>query len=295
MISLEGDRGKGSCRSYGGFNLFDALSNCGGLLDAFGGHALAAGLNVKRENIDALRAALGEYYRENPPSGEEGVNPDVLVDAAEMLSMRCVSSLEELEPCGAGNPRPVFCITDAQLVSVMPIGGGKHVSLKLEKFGQVWECVWFGQRAEDLGLSAGCRVDAAFFPQVSEFRGRRSVQLVLQAMRRYDPSPRCREILTGRVGGGMRIDRRELAHLWRSIEGRCPMRVELRYLDRLAPRMSPEMIALGLRVLSEVALAQVELEDQQVKDEFQVLILVISPFLTILLTELIWKRSGQVM
>ena len=66
MICCDGERGKGSCRSFGGFNLYNALSACSEYLEGFGGHALAAGLTIRRENIDRFRRALGEYYRQNP-------------------------------------------------------------------------------------------------------------------------------------------------------------------------------------------------------------------------------------
>ena len=52
MIHLKDGSGKGSCRSYGGFNLFSALESCSDLLDGFGGHELAAGFTIPEENID---------------------------------------------------------------------------------------------------------------------------------------------------------------------------------------------------------------------------------------------------
>ena len=67
MICLNGEQGKGSCRSYGGFNLFEALSACSEHLIGFGGHALAAGLTIRRDKLDDFRAALKAYYRENRP------------------------------------------------------------------------------------------------------------------------------------------------------------------------------------------------------------------------------------
>lgn len=260
MISLDGALGKGSCRSYGGFNLFDALSACEGLLEGFGGHALAAGLNIKKENIDALREALGAYYLAHPPLYEEGINPDVLIHRGDMLSMDCVASLEQLEPCGTGNPRPSFCMTDCALNTVTPIGGGKHVSLRLGKFRQNWECVWFGRRAEELGIGAGASVDVVFSPQISEFRGRRSVQLVIQAMRRHDPGERFRALLSGRQDRRLTIDRRELGLIWRALERQCPLETELQALGDIEPRLNPAKIALGLRVFSELSLAEAELE-----------------------------------
>ena len=260
MISLEGDHGKGSCRSYGGFNLFDALCACGDLLESYGGHALAAGLNIRRENIDALRRALGDCYENSGPLEEKSISPDVLIDSAELLSMRNVASLDVLEPCGTGNPKPSFCILDARLVSVLPIGGGRHTSLRLNCFGRTWECVWFGQRAEKLDAQAGDDVDAVFTPQVSEYRGRRSVQLMISALRPHDTSPQCRALLAGERDSSVVIDRRSMACLWRALEHSCPLHADIGGLASIEPRLSPPVIALGLRVFSELSLAEVELE-----------------------------------
>ena len=68
LICLDGDKGKGSCRSYGGFNLFDALSACSEYLEGFGGHALAAGLNIKRDKLRQFCRAFSEYYENNKPT-----------------------------------------------------------------------------------------------------------------------------------------------------------------------------------------------------------------------------------
>ena len=259
MISLEDGRGKGSCRSWGGFNLFDALAACQEHLESFGGHALAAGLNLRQENIDAFRQALTEYYLQNPPDSEEGVSPDLLITDGQLLSMECVESLEALEPCGSGNPRPLLCMTGARLADLSPIGGGKHTRLTLEKFGQRFDCVWFGRRASDIGAGAGELVDAAFFPQISEFRSRRSVQLVISELRRTDEEALCRQILAG-GSFDCRLSRAELAGLWRALESVCPQRLKLSRLSALEPRLRPTQIALGLRVLSELDLASVRAE-----------------------------------
>ena len=262
MISLEGDRGKGSCRSWGGFNLFDALAACGEHLESFGGHALAAGLNLRRENIAPFREAMKAYYLTHLPTGEAAVTPDLTVWSASLLTMECVQSLGRLEPYGSGNPRPVLTMTDAVLADMTPIGGGRHMRLVLEKFGQRYDCVWFSCRAEDLSAAPGDRVDALFYPQISEFRGRRSVQLLMSGLRRTDLEQLCRHILEGGSFGDHRLDRRELAMLWRSLTGRCPCRLRLSRLSQLEPRLHPAQIALGLRVLSELNLASVGTDGQ---------------------------------
>ena len=265
MISLEGDRGKGSCRSWGGFNLFDALAACEDRLESFGGHALAAGLNIRSADVDGFRQALWAYYDAHPPLGEESLDPDVLVTDPALLSMECVASLEAMEPCGNANPRPLLCMTDALLTMVTPIGGGRHVRLQLEKAGQRYDCVWFSKSAEDLGAGPGDRVDAVFFPQVSEFRGRRSVQLMMTALRRTDLAALCGSILAGGSLGDHRLSRAGLAGLWRNLSAQCPCQTRLSRLGRLDGRLHPAQIALGLRVLQELGLANISRHGEDVQ------------------------------
>ena len=255
MISLDGERGKGSCRSCGDFDLFAALTSCRDLLTTFGGHAEAAGLTIERKNIDAFRRAIGRYYAEHPPEKRPALCPDVLIEDPSWLDLADTESLERLEPCGTANPRPLFCMTDVRIVSLSSVGGGAHTKLQVEKGGVVFDCIWFGQKPEALEVFPGCRADVAFDPTVNEFHGRRTVQLLLKHMRWDDSSP-WRGILAGLDGHGYRIARDELGVLWRSLESRCPARFPFSDLPAAAPQLHPGQIALGLRVLSELSLAK---------------------------------------
>ena len=184
MSCLDGESGKGSCRSTGSFNLFEALSACSDCLEGFGGHAMAAGVTVRRGCGDELRSRLREYYLSHPDRTLPALEADLLVDSPELLTMACVESLDELEPCGNGNPRPLLYMENVSLDSVQPIGGGKHLRLKLAKFGQTYDGVFFSQTVPALGARAGQRCDIVFAPQINEFHGRRSVQLVITDLRR---------------------------------------------------------------------------------------------------------------
>lgn len=183
MICLDGELGKGSCRSYGDFPLYAALEACAEYLEGFGGHAMAAGLTIRRSALPDFRAAITAYYQAHPPTAIPALEADLLVNDPQFLEMDSVKALDLLEPCGNGNPRPLLCMTDALVTAVVPIGGGKHLRLRLKKFGRAYEAVFFSQTQKELGLQEGQRADLMFFPQINSFRGRQSVQLLVTDLR----------------------------------------------------------------------------------------------------------------
>ena len=178
MICLSGGIGKGSCRSYGGINLFAVLEGCQDLLEAFGGHELAAGFTVREENIPALTRRIAQQVRQQAGSAREPeLEVDAELDDPRILELRGVELLEELEPYGTGNPRPVLALTGAQVMSHAAVGGGRHLKLKLGKGGVTLDAIFFS--AGDWQPQPGSRVDVAFYPQINEYRGVRMVQLHL--------------------------------------------------------------------------------------------------------------------
>ena len=261
MICLDGEHGKGSCRSYGGFNLFEALNACAEHLEGFGGHALAAGLTVRRDCIPAFRAAFAEYYRSQSAPEVPTLDVDLRIDDPLLLSMDCVEDLtERLEPCGTGNPRPLLCMTGVKLAEVTPLGGGRHLRLRLERYGQEYDGVWFSHTQEELlpQLRAGDWADAVFCPQINLFRGSKSVQLLLAGLRRHDDSA-AEQILDGNLEStaGLRPPvREEFALVWRALTargGRCCESVP-GLVEALSPRMSEETLCVILKVFAEVGL-----------------------------------------
>ena len=229
MVCLDHGMGKGSCRSWGGVNLFALLQECAPLLESFGGHALAAGFTVREENIPALAAALQEKVS-TLSQGQE--LPSVLqIDAVvtpEELTEQGVLALDQLEPCGAGNPRPVFVLNGAQIHSMTQVGRGRHLKMRLESRGNFLDSIFFSADGAQLGLFPGGRVDVAFYPQINEFRGVRNVQLQVVDLRCaptraqmeqsiYDKY-RQGETLTPQEAELLLPARREFVDLWRWLE-----------------------------------------------------------------------------
>ena len=185
MIHLKDGVGKGSCRSYGGFNLFAALESCKGLLSGFGGHELAAGFTIPEENIDAFRTRMNRYVRETcggklPVSSLE---VDAAITCPGAVTLSEVEELGRLEPYGAGNARPVFALLGAMVDSIQPVGQGRHLKLHLSKGPCRFDAIFFSVTEDECGITAGSRVDVAFYFQINTFRGNTTLQLQLVDIR----------------------------------------------------------------------------------------------------------------
>ncbi|MCL2628088.1 MAG: single-stranded-DNA-specific exonuclease RecJ [Oscillospiraceae bacterium] len=176
--------GRGSCRSYGGFSIYDALCSCKDILENYGGHNKAAGVTVREDNITELCRRITEYYHKHvAKSPISCLRIDFEVEKPDLLDLQNVEALKKLEPFGSENPPPCLCIKEAKLIVLQSIGEGKHTRLKIEKCGVIFACIFFSRATEELGINVGDIVDVAFEPQVNEFRGKSSVQLQLLDIR----------------------------------------------------------------------------------------------------------------
>ncbi len=178
LISLDGEHGKASSRSYGGFNLFSSLSTLSHLLESYGGHELAAGFTIHRSQISAFREAICQlakrYYSEAGP--RTVLEADCAVKP-ELLTLSNVDSLNVLEPCGNSCPKPVLVMEELQVERISAVGGGRHMRLRLRQGRYAFQAIYFSCTAATASIREGDLVDVAFMPQINEFRGERSVQM----------------------------------------------------------------------------------------------------------------------
>ncbi len=171
----EHGEGKGSGRSVQGFNLHSCISACADLLLRFGGHAMAAGLSVREENLLELRRRLNEWAaRECPVLHTPPLTCDLSIHL-DRVTVESVRRLERLAPYGAENPTPVFLLEKAVLEGVYPVSDGKHSRLRLRQGNACLYAVWFGMRPEQLPYSTGDVVDAAM--NLSVYEAPRGAQL----------------------------------------------------------------------------------------------------------------------
>ena len=178
------DCGKGSGRSIKGMNLVDALDHCKDLLVRFGGHELAAGLTVMRCNIDEFKKRINDYARENLTEDLSCIRyvADCELDGSE-IGMELAEELSIMEPFGVANPAPVFMVSGFRINRIISMGAGKHTKLLLSSGGQSYQAVCFGMSAASLEVYVGEDIDLMCQLSINEFRGQKSVQLVVQDVR----------------------------------------------------------------------------------------------------------------
>lgn len=184
LISFDGNTGKGSGRSVKGFNINEAISQCKDCLIKYGGHELAAGLTISRENVDEFRRRINEYAKrtfdfENVCTY---VSADFELDEKD-ITLENALEIAKLEPYGLGNPEPVFYMQDVCIKEIYSIGEGKHVKLILEKGLAVMTAVYFGMPAANFPYFSGMHADFMFTLGYNNFRGCMTVQLIVKDIR----------------------------------------------------------------------------------------------------------------
>ena len=226
LICLDGEHGKASSRSFGGFNLFSSLTTLAPLLESYGGHELAAGFTISRSQIPAFRTQVCElassYYQDDTP------RTVLEIDCAippEMLTLTGIESLSALEPCGNGCPKPVLMMKKLTVERISLVGGGRHMRLRLRSGRTAINAIYFSATPETASIAQGDVVDVAFSPQINEFRGERSVQMNV-----LDIRPSCcaevsaevagyhalqKQLLTAEIARELLPDRNTLATVWR--------------------------------------------------------------------------------
>ncbi|OUN40094.1 single-stranded-DNA-specific exonuclease RecJ [Faecalibacterium sp. An77] len=176
VVSIaENGEAKGSGRSVPGFNLHGCITACSDLLIRFGGHAMAAGLLVREENLPELRRRMNEWAARECPVIQA---PPLVCDLSLRLARVTVEEIravERMAPFGADNPAPVFLLENAVVEGIYPVSEGKHSRLRLHQGGAGLYAVWFGMAPERVPYQTGDAVDAAL--SLSVYEGARGAQI----------------------------------------------------------------------------------------------------------------------
>ena len=164
------------------FSLYDIIANISDKLDGFGGHTLAAGLYFSEEkaSFEEVKKALIDSYNQITNSAK--LTPVINIDSElepEEVTEDLIKDISRLEPFGASNPSPLFAIKDFKLTEKKLMGSKQeHLKLIVEKNGMVFNAIWwsFG----DIGLKKDDMLDIAFSPNLNEFNGKTTIQLIIK-------------------------------------------------------------------------------------------------------------------
>ena len=185
VLSIKGDEATGSGRCIDGMNLADGLVACTDLLVKHGGHTAAAGLTIKTKNIPAFKKAFDEFARSHLT--EEALQPKLVLEFETHLSLLTLDTLKELEqfePFGKDNPSPCFNIQRTKVVNGTPTAIGKeknHLRMYVSDGVQKVCAIEWGAAEKLVSVNQpDVSLNIAFSPQINEWQGRQSVQLMLE-------------------------------------------------------------------------------------------------------------------
>lgn len=191
VVTVEDGRGRGSGRSIPGFHLHRALCECEELLERFGGHRMAAGLEILPERLEDFGRAFAEVARRDlpePPTRE--LELDLVLPLAR-IDAQLHRWLDHLSPFGEGNRRPVLAVRGVRFGSVAAVGrGGRHLKGRLSAPGaDAVDAIGFGLGERVAEVRTGGRFDVAFELTEDRYRGRRRLQARLLDLRSAADEP----------------------------------------------------------------------------------------------------------
>ena len=183
IVLTRGETGiKGSGRSIEGYSMFEELVKCADLMTQFGGHPMAAGLSMEEKNVEEFRRRLNE----NCTLTEEDLRPKVIIDVpmpVSYITRELIEQISLLEPFGKGNTKPVFAQKGLRVLESRVFGKNRNVAkVKLmDPSGTVMDGVYFGEVEEFVRFIDGKdTISVTYYPEINIFRGRESIQIVIQ-------------------------------------------------------------------------------------------------------------------
>ena len=183
---------KGSGRSFGDFNLAEAIKAVNETLIGGGGHAAACGVKLKKEDLMRFKEAVNQYYRSLNLTEQEKyleVTEDIKVDNLAELDVDLYEEMSVLQPFGQGNTEPIFELLNTKIKFVETLGvEKKHLKFTLEKDGNLFKALVFNAREEWFNLDKDASYNVYINLVLNEWRGRKTVESRLLQIKKSDPS-----------------------------------------------------------------------------------------------------------
>ncbi len=183
---------KGSGRSFGDFNLAEAIKAVNETLIGGGGHAAACGVKLKKEDLMRFKEAVNQYYRSLNLTEQEKyleVTEDIQVDNLAELDVDLYEEMSVLQPFGQGNAEPIFELLNTKIKFVETLGTEKkHLKFTLEKDGNLFKALVFNAREEWFNLDKDATYNVHINLVLNEWRERKTVESRLLQIKKSDPS-----------------------------------------------------------------------------------------------------------
>lgn len=188
---------KGSGRSIDAYHMYEELSKCKNLLTRFGGHKLAAGLSLPKENVERFRQAVNAVCTLSEKDLREKVSIDMQMPFS-CVTEKFIEELELLEPFGKGNPKPVFAEKNVEILNARRIGKNQNMLKMLVKdeTGTAIEALYFGDAQKLLDTISqkygkeqtekvftrqcrGIKMSFTYYPGINEYKGKKTPQIII--------------------------------------------------------------------------------------------------------------------
>lgn len=184
LVCFEGEEAKGSGRSIPGFDLHDALCQCGDYLEKYGGHEMAVGLTLKTKNFDSFQEKFEAIAKQ---SHLEEIEPILYIDGVvELKDMKkeVVKELSLLEPFGEQNRVPLFLYKNLKIDSIRALSEGKHLKLTLKDTNYKIDGIGFnlGNLVEEYRI--GDKIDIVGILEMNDFNGNEAIQINIKDIRK---------------------------------------------------------------------------------------------------------------
>lgn len=276
LFSLENGEARGSGRSIEGFSLIEAITACSAHLTRFGGHVLAAGLTLPQQHLAAFCEELQAFARQRYPVMPVPVLTADCVLTPQQLTVETISQLAVLEPFGACNEAPLFCLQNLVIEGIYPTADRRHIRVRLTGGTNSFYAIYFGVSDTVFPYKAGETVDIMAKINVGEYNGKATLSIKLSDLRLGDVPQE--QVLLGReryarylrgeqlapeTAAEMLPGRDEIATVYKFLRraGRFPYGPGALYLRLMAGGLDYCHLLLALDVLEEMGFVTRTVQD----------------------------------
>lgn len=278
ILSDDEEYARGSARAPEGFSVHKALSACSDILEKFGGHSGAGGFSLLKDRISEFDSALQKYAgSEFPAMPVQPLRADKVI-LPEELDPENVASLKLLEPCGEGNPSPMFAMLSAKILDIIPLSGGNHTKLVLAYGNISVTGLLFGEKTAEFPYKKGDALDILACPEINTYGGKTSVNVRIADHRRsgipqskYFAAKDAYERFKRGESVGRALmprivpDRQELAAVYRAIPSNRAVTFDSAYALVCSDSMNYCKFRIALDIFAELGLFETELYSETVR------------------------------